>query len=99
MEHREIPTGSAFSDALFGDDGDNVLAGGDGNDLLSGNDGNDTLDGGDGTDWAAFSGARRNYRVSRLANGDLRVVDLRVGARSPDGTDSRTASKSSGFPT
>lgn len=77
-------TGSDFADILAGNAGNNVLAGGAGDDRLVGGGGNDTLNGGDGTDTAAFSGARRNYRVDMLANDDLRIVDLRAG--SPDGT-------------
>ncbi len=38
----ENVTGSAFSDALFGDEGANVLDGGGGNDFLKGGEGNDT---------------------------------------------------------
>ena len=42
--------GSAFNDAIFGDDGSNVLDGGGGDDLLRGEGGDDQLFGGDGND-------------------------------------------------
>ena len=57
-------TGSAFDDALTGDDGANVLAGKSGNDVLAGLDGDDVLageagadqlDGGAGTDAASYA--------------------------------------------
>jgi FG-GAP-like repeat/RTX calcium-binding nonapeptide repeat (4 copies) len=54
-------------------------------DVLIGNGGNDHLDGGAGDDTAGFSGAKAQYQISHLANGDLQVSDLRAG--SPDGTD------------
>jgi Ca2+-binding RTX toxin-like protein len=42
--------GSAFNDALIGDDGDNILDGNGGDDLVQGGAGNDTLYGGAGND-------------------------------------------------
>jgi len=44
-------TGSAFSDNLLGNDGDNVLVGGDGGDALFGRGGADTMLGGNGNDF------------------------------------------------
>ena len=43
-------TGSAFDDAIAGDDAGNTLTGGDGDDYLYGRGGDDTLDGGTGDD-------------------------------------------------
>ena len=62
-----------------------ILRGGAGDDLLIGGAGNDFLDGGDGTDTASHMGLRSQYAVSRLADGDFRVNDLR--ADSPEGMD------------
>ena len=48
-------TGSAFDDALFGNNQDNVLSGGDGHDFLRGNGGNDSLYAGNGDDYVSGS--------------------------------------------
>jgi hypothetical protein len=44
------------------------------NDTLEGDGGNDMIYGGDGTDTAVFLGARSDYTITALANGDLRVA-------------------------
>jgi hypothetical protein len=59
--------------------------GGFGNDTLIGNEVDNMLIGNGGEDTAVFSGARAQYRVHQLANGDIQIADLRAG--SPDGTD------------
>lgn len=69
----------------IGGDGADTLMGNVGNNRLTGNDGDDDLDGGDGSDTTVFSGARRDYRVTLLGNGDFEITDSRAG--SPDGTD------------
>jgi hypothetical protein len=61
------------------------LFGNGGNDTITGGSGNDTIDGGAGDDTASYAGARLDYHVDQLANGDLQITDLRPG--SPDGTD------------
>lgn len=50
-------TGSAFNDALIGDDAANTLSGGDGDDMLDGGIGDDTLIGGNGNDTYAVDSA------------------------------------------
>ena len=56
-----------------------------GNDFLKGEGGDDFIDGGDGTDRAAYSGRIEDYRADQMADGSVRIVDLRSGA--PDGVD------------
>lgn len=53
MDNMENAVGSAFADALHGDDNANQLVGGSGADALQGNGGNDTLVGGAGNDVGA----------------------------------------------
>jgi Ca2+-binding RTX toxin-like protein len=53
--------GSAYTDCLVGDAGDNVLEGRDGNDYLEGGLGNNTLVGGDGDDYMVANGGRDNF--------------------------------------
>jgi hypothetical protein len=48
--------------------------------------GDDGFDGGDGIDTLVLTGTRAQYRVGQLINGDIRLLDLRVGL--PDGMDS-----------
>ena len=55
--------GSAFDDALLGDDGANAIAGGDGDDLIEGRGGDDVLDGGAGIDTVSYAGARSGVTV------------------------------------
>ena len=62
-------TGSAFSDTLSGDGGDNVL---------SGAGGNDSIDGGAGDDTAVFSGQRSAYSITFAGHQTL-VTDLTSG--------------------
>jgi Ca2+-binding RTX toxin-like protein len=66
--------GSAFADALSGDDGANKLEGGTGNDLLTGGKGGDWLDGGIGVDTASYA-----------ASEDGVTVDLTNNANNKDG--------------
>ncbi len=77
----------AGDDTVRGLLGADFLVGGAGNDSLDGNDaddsllraaGNDTLIGGAGTDTAIFGGAQSDYRIDRLAGGQIRVTDLRT---------------------
>jgi serralysin len=81
----ENAIGGSASDLLMGNVGNNTLDGGAGNDRLIGDAGNDTLKGGADSDTAVFSGARSQYQVTQLADGSVKVVDLRGGA--PDGSD------------
>jgi hypothetical protein len=81
----ENATGGNGSDDITGNQVANVLAGRGGIDRLFGKAGNDTIDGGAGDDTAIYSGAKADYKITHLANGDLQVADLR-GA-TPDGTD------------
>lgn len=75
--------GSAFDDALTGDDGDNVLTGAGGSDALAGGAGDDTLvsdavddiDGGEGTDTADFTDATSAI-VASLADGVVDTVSV-----------------------
>jgi subtilisin-like proprotein convertase family protein len=73
------------NDSIIGNGAANLLYGMRGDDILFGAGGDDTIDGSQGNDTARFSGARAQYQIYRLANGDLRIADLRAG--SPDGTD------------
>jgi FG-GAP-like repeat/RTX calcium-binding nonapeptide repeat (4 copies) len=77
--------GDALRDIISGGGGNDVINAGAGNDLVTAGAGNDTIDGGTGYDAAIYSGERLQYHVDQLANGDLRIVDLRAG--SPDGSD------------
>jgi serralysin len=81
----ENAIGGSGADQLIGNVANNVLDGGAGNDKLTGDAGNDTLQGGVGTDTAVFSGALTQYQVTQLADGSVKVVDLRSGTY--DGTD------------
>ena len=68
---------------ITGTSGADTLTGTAANDKLEGDGGNDMIDGGNGFDTAVFRGARSNYAVSALANGDLTVTSL----NGIDGTD------------
>jgi Ca2+-binding RTX toxin-like protein len=83
----ENVTGGGQADTITGDDAVNRLIGGGGGDTIEGGAGGDTIDGGAGTDIAAFSGAWKDYRVTKAGN-VYTVEDLRAG--SPDGTDTVT---------
>ena len=73
------------NDELTGNQVANVLTGRGGNDVLNGKAGNDLIDGGAGNDTAKYSGAKTDYQITHLTNGDFQVTDLRSG--SPEGTD------------
>jgi serralysin len=96
--------GAAGNDTLLGGAGDNrlegragndTLDGGADNDILIGGAGNDDLTGGSGTDVAVFSGARADYGVEILDNGDIRLTDLRAGG--PDGIDTVRSAETIAF--
>ena len=80
--------GSAWSDRLGGDGGNNTLTGLAGNDVLTGRGGNDILDGGLGDDTAVYSGNSTDYSIVTNSNGSRTITDLRAG--SPDGVDTLT---------
>ena len=82
--HDDILTGDNGRNALRGLGGDDVLFANGGVDRLEGGSGNDTLDGGWGWDIAIFSGARSEYDVAALVDGQWIVTDSK-GWR--DGTD------------
>jgi Matrixin/Repeat of unknown function (DUF5648) len=63
----------------------NVITGTNLNETFFGGGGNDTINGGFGVDTAVYSGLRSQYQITTLADGSLKVSDLRSG--SPDGTD------------
>jgi hypothetical protein len=65
---------------IAGTSGADTLTGTAANDTLEGDGGNDMMDGGSGTDTAVFRGARSNYTITPLADGDLLVTG-------PDGVD------------
>jgi Ca2+-binding RTX toxin-like protein len=76
-------TGSAYNDALIGNDGNNILDGGSGDDWMSatggsdtlrGGEGNDTLLGGTGKDFFLFDSAL-NGAINRDTIVDFNVVD------------------------
>jgi Ca2+-binding RTX toxin-like protein len=75
----------AVAPAGTGNGGNNTITGNSNSNGLSGGAGDDILIGGGGGDVAIFSGNRSRYQVSKLANGDILVADLRSGAN--DGTD------------
>ena len=75
--------GTAFADALFGNELNNSIEGGAGNDSLSGGLGDDSLYGGDGIDSVLFAGQFSNYVVSE-SGGIYSVSDSTPGR---DGTD------------
>jgi len=60
----ENVNGSALSDTLTGDNGDNYLAGNGGDDSLAGGAGNDTIDGGAGNDTASYRDATGSVFVN-----------------------------------
>ncbi len=70
--------GSALNDVIFAGGGDDTLDGGGGDDQLSGDAGDDSIDGGAGNDTLLIGGNSTDYDVVRLANGSIRVTDLRV---------------------
>ncbi len=55
-----------------------------GNDILFGGSGNDTISGGAGFDRAIFEQAMSAYDISRLADGNWRVSDVRAGGTEGD---------------
>ncbi|WP_156328069.1 reprolysin-like metallopeptidase [Massilia sp. WF1] len=65
------------------DNGGRYITGTAANDKLQGNGGDDMIDGGTGTDTAVFRGARSNYTITTLSNGDLQVASQ----NGIDGTD------------
>jgi Ca2+-binding RTX toxin-like protein len=80
-------TGGGLADTLHGGGGNDVVSGGGGADTIDGGAGddelvgggaNDLLNGGDGVDTARFSAQSSNYSFERLADGGLRVTDLRA---------------------
>jgi hypothetical protein len=81
----ENATGGDGNDELTGNSAANLLTGRGGDDLFNAKAGSDFVDGGAGRDTAKFSGAKVDYAISRLTNGDVQVTDLR--ANSPDGID------------
>ena len=72
-------------DTIYGQGGDDLINGGQGDDVLEGFKGNDTLLGGDGYDTALYLGKSKNYEVTKLANGNIQVRDIR--SNSLHGTD------------
>jgi Ca2+-binding RTX toxin-like protein len=78
----------------YGVGGSDTLKGGGGDDTLVGGRGNDSLAGEAGQDRAVFSGARADYQIVLLANGDLEVTDLRAGG---DGVDILTGVETLAF--
>ena len=81
-------SGQAGSDFLVGGGGADTLDGGEDDDTLLAGAGDDILLGGSGFDTAIYSGSRSDYRIDRLAAGQVRVTDMRAGA--PDGSDTLT---------
>jgi len=81
----ENAVGGTGNDAITGNQAANSLRGGAGLDTLTGGAGNDVLDGGSGQDTVVYGGKRGDYGVTLLADGSLRIVDLRSG--SADGQD------------
>lgn len=84
LSHIQEIIGSAFSDALtgddtanklFGQDGNDSITGGAGNDVLSGDEGNDQLSGGDGNDYLT-AGAGADQLLG--GSGDD-ILDARTG--------------------
>jgi len=69
--------GDNHNDFLDGGNGNDRLMGGGGNDRLVGGRGNDRLDGDGGRDMAMFAGNSGRYDIDHLANGSVRVTDLR----------------------
>lgn len=81
--HADRLFGDLHNDFLDGGNGNDRLLGGSGNDRLTGGRGNDFLDGDGGRDIAIYAGPSGRYDVDELANGAVRVTDLRGG----DGVD------------
>ena len=90
-------SGGLGDDFLVGGGGDDVLDGGDGADRFIGGGGNDSFTGGAGADTVVYTGARTDYRVDRLAGGQIRVTDLR--AANADGADTLSGVESIQFST
>ena len=68
--------GTAYSDTLSGDDGNNILNGEEGNDYLYGGAGNDTLDGGTGADYLSGGTGDDVYYVDSTSD---KVVEASGG--------------------
>ncbi|MBU2582377.1 MAG: hypothetical protein KJ622_11730 [Alphaproteobacteria bacterium] len=79
----DVLIGGGHNDLLHGDNGNDRLFGNAGTDRLFGDRGDDRIDGGGGRDHAFFSGGSSRYDVDELANGNVRVTDLR-GAEGVD---------------
>ncbi|MFN7890247.1 MAG: DUF4347 domain-containing protein, partial [Pirellula sp.] len=83
----ENVTGSAFTDTMYGNSGNNTLDGGAGDDIIFASGGIDTIIGGTGTDVLVLSGNRANYSITNNS-GTYTVIDTRTS--SPDGTETVT---------
>jgi VCBS repeat-containing protein len=84
IERVLITTGSG-DDRLVGGDFNDMLQSINGDDVLTGGGGDDELRAGFGEDTAIYSGRLEDYYAERLADGVVRIIDLRDG--SPDGSD------------
>ncbi|MEL7276202.1 MAG: hypothetical protein AAGK98_06985 [Pseudomonadota bacterium] len=65
--------GTEEADRIVGLGGTDILNGFDGDDVLEGGSDDDMLDGGAGEDVAVFNGAREDFSVVSLANGDVLI--------------------------
>ncbi|WP_198411869.1 cadherin domain-containing protein [Microvirga flavescens] len=72
--------GSAFNDVYAGTSHDDTIEGGGGDDVFIASGGDDIVDGGADNDRIYFSGGIANYTLTKLASGDVTVVDTRTGA-------------------
>lgn len=88
FEGADTLLGRGGDDVLEGGDGADVLQGGTGDDLLAGGAGSDQVDGGAGLDTAVFSGLRRDFQVTKAADGALIVTGL--GSLASLGADTTT---------
>ncbi len=78
-ETREVSLATNMgNDLLVGTDKNDKLDGGAGNDTIIGGRGDDLILGGSGDDVAVFEGNRRDYEITRTADG-IRVHDLNRG--------------------
>jgi Ca2+-binding RTX toxin-like protein len=82
LDGNDYLDGGAGNDHLYGGGGDDNLVGGAGSDYLEGGGGMDLIDGGEGIDFAAFSGLRSSYAVTKQRDDVL--VSLAAGLEGPD---------------
>lgn len=75
-----VVLGPGVANITLAGDGNIDVTGNDSANVIAGNSGGNVIDGGLGHDTVTFSGARTQYRVDLLMNGDIQVTDWSSGA-------------------